>query len=434
MITDGAGGIETVLDRAERELELAEVYAKRGKSRTARLDFGRASFHQADEAGWALRGGGAEGDCFRCATGAPHADGVWPVSAPRRLRLPAAPSVPLRPYREAEELSAPLLTEAESFGVLRALQHALADEMPAAVLVAAVLEEGAAEHELRSTLGVAARWRTRAAALRAVALLDGREQQVTLGATTARQIDSRRAAERLMERLAITSRGETGDGDRADVVLRPECAVRLLEALLPLLVGAGAVRRARAVQRGERLASPVLSVSDDGRLEGGLLRAPVDGVGVATGRVALVERGELRQPLLPWWHDGELGVPSGCVSRPSWRDVPRLGPTHLFIEPASGADADRLAADLRRGYLAVTCPSAPRVDWEAGRLDLPFAGYEIRDGRPRRVSRGLAVRGAIHRWLRGIEAVGGDLEFEVRGGALGAPSMRLVGLAVEPQP
>ena len=92
-------------------------------------------------------------------------------------------------------------------------------------------------------------------------------------------------------------------------------ASRLIAGLLPLLVGPGPGTRLTGA-RG-RFGSDLVTLIDDGRLAGGAFEAPVDGEGVPTREVALVEEGLFQQPLLAWWQEGAAhGKPSGCTRRP----------------------------------------------------------------------------------------------------------------------
>ena len=100
-----------------------------------------------------------------------------------------------------------------------------------------------------------------------------------------------------------------------------------------------------------RFGSDRVTLIDNGRLPGGAFEAPVDGEGVPTREVVLVEEGLFRQPLLAWWQEGAAhGETSGCVRRSGWRDLPMPGPTHLYLKPEpEDAGRRRSSAPSRRG-------------------------------------------------------------------------------------
>jgi PmbA protein len=329
-----------------------------------------------------------------------------------------------------------LLSELEAQALLTAIEEALAAELPSARLSAAELEDGTSASTLASSRGVRARWRQRVALVRLVASMPDSAVEATVqqGARDARRLQPRALARALADRLAVRERGTRPERETGDVVLAPAAAARLLAGLLPLLVGPAARGLVGPLLDAEgRLGSSQLSVVDDGRLPGGLLAAAVDGEGVPTRAVPLVEAGLYRQPLLAWWQargGGGAGVASGCSLRASFREMPAAGPTHLFVRPQDGIRPAALVGALGGGSYILDADGPGHFDLSADRFAMPVCGFHLAAGTARRPFAGGWLCGGITALLHGIVGVARDLTFFPLAGMVGSPTLRIVGLEV----
>jgi predicted Zn-dependent protease len=420
-------GAERLLaDLTSQGLETAEVFAKRGRSRHFARSGGGEVATSSTEAGWAVRAGDGGGSFFFAGSGAPapgHQDWPAPGGAPLVLPQPAAAAA----WREPPEVEAPLLGEREGLALLAGLARQLEAEMPGARLLTATLDDGASESAVVSSRGVAAAWRSRAAALSAEAAAPGgAAASLAVAAGAARQLDARSLARRLGDLLAV-AQGAAPERDRGSFLVAPAVGARLLAGLVPLFTGAA---RPAALSDGEgRLGSERLTVVDDGRLADGALAAPADGEGMPTGPVTLVAEGRFRQALRPWSAAGE-GEPSGCLRRPGWRDFPRPGPSHLFIPAAARTSVGSLLAELARGYYLIDAPSAGSFDLAEDRFRLPVRGFAVAAGRVQGAVAGAVLTGSVGSLLRGLRAVARDLTFFPLGGMIGTPTLLLTGIEI----
>lgn len=431
-----------VLDAVERRgLPDVEVYCKRGRSRQLRN--GREGTHGTfrEEVGWAVRAAAADRALFFAATGAPRADAAWPEPRPGVLRLPQGRAG--AEWRPPSDLEAPLVGEIEGLALLQAVSRTLEAELRGAVLLRGVLDDGSSEVEIVSSRGVGAVVRNRSAEVRLwAAAPSGVTAEVSSSAREARHLSPTVLARRLADRLTVKERGEAVTSrDRGAILVAPDVAATLVAALVPLLVGTGRAQPGWATlealaDRSGRIGSAALTLIDDGRLAGGLFEAPVDGEGVPTREVVLVEEGILRQPLLPFWEvPGARQRISGCRLRPGWRDLPETGPTHLYVRPVAGRGVAALLSEVARGYYFIDLAGAPRVDLGAGRVALPVLGFEVRGGRPVRPIRRAWLAAGVGPLLRGVQGAARDLTFvPVAGGAVGSPSLLLSGLEVRGDP
>ena len=413
-----------------RIAEVAEVYGKEGRSRFVRWDDAGYTMAVRHEEGWAVRAGGRDSGFFLASTGQPDPAAKWPGLRSASLRL-ADPS-PVPGWTEPPELTVPMITENEGMALVEALRRGLGEEVPDARLRWVELEDGDSRSELYNTRGMRAGWRHRSATLRVALTAPGlRDNTLTmeLAAREARAFHPKRISRRLADRLLVRQKGQAPERDRGEFLLAPEVSIRLLSGLLPLFVGPGADRRLAGLRdRSDRVASPLCTLVDDGRLAGGALAAAVDGEGLATRRTVLVNRGLAVQPLLSWWDaKRRAGCRPGSSRRDSWRDPPRLGPTHLFIEPSSVSVADLLGA-VPRGYYLIDASGSGRFDFDADRFALQVGGFALTGGRVRHAITGGWLCGSIGAFLRGVQAVGRDLTFLPVDGMIGSPSLVATGL------
>jgi predicted Zn-dependent protease len=410
----------------------AEVYVKRGRSRRVeRTPHGKtASLHQ--EKGWAVRAGNkAGGSFFATGTGDPPRRGPWPTPHGPPLALPEPAEVPA--WSAPLDFDAPLLGESEALRLLEHLGRELATELPGTRLLHAALEDGASEGELASSRKVYARYRHRLAALHVTACGPGRtgpSAALYLAARDARGFHPPALARRLADRLSVAANGRPPEpGLGGEVLLAPAAATVLLAALLPLFVGPRAGHRWTAFRDGRsRIGSDALTLLDDGRLPGGLFESGVDGEGVPTRPVALVEQGIYRQPLVAWWQGPGEGAPTGCSRRSSWRDLPTPGPTHLYLRPDPKVGVGALLGAVRRGAYLIDATGAARADLDADRFALPVCGFALEKGRAVAPLHGALLHGRVSAFLRGLQAAARDLAFHPLDGMIGSPTLLVSGL------
>lgn len=213
------------------------------------------------------------------------------------------------------------------------------------------------------------------------------------------------------------------------VVLDPWAAAAFLGVLSSGL-SAEEVQKGRSLLAGligERVASEMVTLVDDGRLAEGPNAAPFDDEGVPTGRTPLVEGGVLRGFLHNTTTARREGARStGNASRPSYRGVPGVSPTNLVVEPG----ADPLNEMLRRAGRAVYVQDVKGVHSGAnpvsGQFSVGASGLRVEGGALGEPLREMTIASTLHEVLERIEAVGSDLRFFPGGGAIGTPAI-LVG-------
>ena len=426
--------LEDVLDSLQRSgFPEAEVYAKRGRSRVVRWtpELENIGFRQ--EEGWAARAGDRRRSFFYSATGAPDPETAWPEADGEGLRLPTGLVVPA--WAPPADFDSPLLGEAESQLFVAELRRELDREYPGAQLLGLELDDGASEAGILSSREVRHLTRQRLATLRVEVRCKRRP-----GTSTALRLLSRSAkgfraptvARRLADLLVIADQGEAPGRDRGDFLLAPQVFATLLESMLDLFVGpASAGHRAPLLERQATLGSKLLTLIDNGRLPGGPFDAPVDGEGLPTREIVLVEQGLFRQSLLDWRDAHPPDRPSGCARRPSWRDLPQPGPTHLYLAPNPAVAVGHLLGNLQRGYYLLATRGGVRLERSAQRFAVAVEGFAIEKGKPATPVSGGWLTGSIKALFGGLQAVGRDLAFvPARNGLVGSPTVLVRGLEI----
>lgn len=233
----------------------------------------------------------------------------------------------------------------------------------------------------------------------------------------------RRAAERALRRLG-SRRVKTA---RVPVLFEPTTARSLLAHLAACICGGALYRRTSflADRLGERVASELVTVVDDGRLTGGLASRPFDGEGLPTRRTTVLERGVLRSWLLDSYSARKLGMaPTGSAVR-SAGSAPAASPTNLWIEPGT-TSLDAMVRGTERGLL-VTWLFGHGFNPVTGDFSRGAAGLWIEDGRIAFPVHEVTIAGRFGDMLASIDAVGDELVWL---GPIAAPALRIARMTV----
>ena len=230
------------------------------------------------------------------------------------------------------------------------------------------------------------------------------------------------AAARALARLGA---GPTPSA-RVPVIFSADAASGFLAGLFPAFSGLNVLEQRSFLtgRLGQPIASPLVTIIDDGTMRRGLGTRYFDGEGVQTRRTMVVDRGVLRQYL----HSGATARrmntnPTGNGIR-SYDTLPAIGPTNFYMDSVSSTH--KLIEEVPSG-LYVSGLAGFGFDLVSGEYSQQVDGQLIDKGVLGKAVEGVTVGGRLDEMLLGIDGVGRDLEFRNN---VSAPTIRFKQLTV----
>ncbi len=203
------------------------------------------------------------------------------------------------------------------------------------------------------------------------------------------------ALRRVLARLGTTKLAS----ERSTMVLEPAAAVSLLGRVLGVL-SAGAVQQGRSFlvgKRGEPIASPLLTLTDEPLLPRGMASRHYDGEGIAARPMPLVEDGVLANFYVDTYYGSKLDWPPTTCSR-----------SNVVVEPGEH-DLEALLAGAGTGFL-VSGWLGGNANPTTGDFSFGFQGHRIEGGRRGVPVSEMNVTGNFLELLGRLVAVGNDPE------------------------
>lgn len=228
----------------------------------------------------------------------------------------------------------------------------------------------------------------------------------------------RRAAARTLRRLG----GRRVPTQEAPVVFEAEVATSLLRHIAGAIVGQSLYRGTSFLlgRLGEVIASPLVTIVDDGRMPGGHGSRPFDAEGLATRRTTVVEEGRLASYLLDTYSARRLDLASTGNAARAVGDAPSAAPTNFYLA-AGTTPPEAIIASIDRGLL-VTELIGFGVNPVTGDYSRGAAGLWIEHGEIAYPVEEITIAGNLLEMLRDVDMVGTDLEFR---GSVAAPTVKI---------
>jgi TldD protein len=176
---------------------------------------------------------------------------------------------------------------------------------------------------------------------------------------------------------------------------------------------------------GERVASELCTVVDDGTIPGRRGSLNVDDEGQPTGRTVLIENGVLRAYLSDHLN-AELmhTTPTGNGRRESYKHIPLPRMTNTFMM-AGDSDPEEIIRSVKRGLYAVQFAGG-QVDITNGEFAFSASeAYLIEDGKVTAPVKGATLRGNGPEALKRVKAVGNDLQLDLGVGMCGKEGQQI---------
>lgn len=231
------------------------------------------------------------------------------------------------------------------------------------------------------------------------------------------------AAERTLRRLGARPVAT----QQAPVVFDPETASQLLRHLAGALSGYALYQGASFLlgRLDQPIASPCVTIVDDGQIPEEVGSRPFDGEGLPSRRTVVIERGVLRSYLLDGYTARKLGLtPTGHATR-GVGDSPGAGPTNFRLLPGE-ASPQEIIRSVPSG-LYVTQLIGFGVNLATGDYSQGAAGLWIDRGELAYPVEEITIAGNLKDMLCQIEAVGSDLPPHR---AVAAPTLKLARLTI----
>jgi PmbA protein len=280
---------------------------------------------------------------------------------------------------------------------------------------------------LANTLGFMGGYRSSSVSISAVPVAErGDQMERDYWYTTGRGLGDllspeevgRVAAERTVRRLGAKQVPTC----EVPIVFDPETAAEILGHVFRALSGYSVFRNATFLkgQVGETVASPLVTVIDEGRRPRGLGSRPFDGEGLPTRRNVPIEAGVLRHYLCDSYAARKIGARSTGSARRGVSGGPSVGPANLSFA-AGTTPPGEIVAGVTRG-LYVTDLIGFGVDLVSGDYSQGAAGQWIENGKLVHPVHEVTIAGNLKQMLRDVDAVGTDLEFR---GSSASPTLRI---------
>lgn len=230
---------------------------------------------------------------------------------------------------------------------------------------------------------------------------------------------ARRAVARLGARPVATQ--------TVPVVMHPEVASSWLGSFFSAFEGDAVFRKTSYLTEklGEAIASPLITVVDDGAMKGGSATAPFDGEGQRTRRNVLIEKGVCRMFVYDSYWARKAGTSTTGNAGRSYQGSPGIQNRNLYIEKgASSPEAIMKAVD--RGFFLVDT-GAFGYNQTTGAYSYAASGFWIEKGGIAHPVQDVTVASTTLDMLKNVTMVGDDLRFR---GAVSAPTLLISEMTV----
>ncbi len=210
---------------------------------------------------------------------------------------------------------------------------------------------------------------------------------------------------------------------KAAVIFDPDAARSVLGGLLAAVNGERVLQGASFIadKMDQQIASPLLTIIDDGTMTGGMNSKPFDGEGVPTQKRVIVDQGILKGFMYNTIVAKRAGTKStGNASRGGFTALPGIG-SHNFYINAGTDNPDDIIKDTNRG-LYLTGVTGYGIDPVSGNFSGGASGYWVENGRIVYPVKGLTIAGSGLEMLKNIDKLGTDLDLD-RG--FTAPTFRI---------
>jgi PmbA protein len=281
----------------------------------------------------------------------------------------------------------------------------------------ATVSSSAGSFAIANSRGIARAWEGTTVSAWVVALADDRDgrQQTGVYGMTKRHLGEfptmesigREAASRALARLGAR-RVPTA---KVPVVMAPEIAASWISDMYEAFTGEAVLKKSSWLtgKLGEMIATPLVTLVDDGTLVRGLGSSPYDAEGVRTRRNVLIDAGRCEAFAYDLYHSRRTGAALTGNGIRGFANTPGIGFHNLFVEPGVPSRAAILKS-VDRGFWYDDSGSYG-FNSVTGDYSFQAQGWWIENGEKAFPVEGVTVAGNSLDMLQSVAAVGNDLEF-----------------------
>jgi PmbA protein len=213
----------------------------------------------------------------------------------------------------------------------------------------------------------------------------------------------------------------------APVVFEPLMSARLLAHLAAALSGYALYKGTSflAGKLGTQVASPQVTIVDDGTLLSGLGSRPFDGEGLATRKTTVIDGGILRSYLLDTYSARKLGMLSTGNAARAVGDSPTVSPNNFYLSPGPWSP-EQIFQSVKSG-LYVTELIGFGVNLANGDFSQGAAGLWIERGELAYPVEEITIAGNLNQMFSDIEMIGNDLDLQRK---ISAPTLKISRMTV----
>jgi len=231
------------------------------------------------------------------------------------------------------------------------------------------------------------------------------------------------AAQRTLRRLGAKKIAT----QQVPVIFDSEMSAGLLSSLFAAVSGSAIYKGASFFigKLGHQIASPLVTVYDDGTIPGALGSKPFDAEGLPTRKTTVVEKGMLKSYLLDSYSARKLGLASTGNATRGVGDSPSVGPTNFYLV-AGKSSPEEIIRSVSRGLYVVELMGFG-VNHVTGDYSRGAMGLWIENGELTYPVEEITIAGNLKEMLMNVEMVGNDLEFR---GRIAAPTLKISQMTV----
>lgn len=219
-------------------------------------------------------------------------------------------------------------------------------------------------------------------------------------------------AEKAVKQTAYTLGGTPLPTKKYTLIFSPEVSSSLLSVIGDLFCASN-VHKNRSLYKGKlgkKVASPLLSLIDDGLMPRKLGTSPFDGEGVPCQKTVVMKEGIVEAFLYNLKYARKDGVRSTGNGARSFSSLPDVDISNFYMEPGT-LSPEEIFHSVQNGLYVTELLGLHTVNPVSGDFSLGIKGVRLFEGLLDRPIAGMTIAGNLLDLLNRIVLVGGDLSF-----------------------